>query len=349
MKIKDVEKEVGISSHSIRFYEDAGLIHIKRTQGSKYRDFNEQDIKRLKEIKLFRSLDIPIEEIKRYDRKEITLEEMMQHQMMELKAKHQEMTSKEQLCEQISSQHLPLTTYCVNEYEFSLQQRKNLTPYESAGNMITKWCEEGYSKKRSLFVNIVSFIVWWPILYLIVYTCFQNGSLSMLITTFLTLFILILNSFYLILPYELYEFKEQGIYYIKREKEGKNKLWKIVRGKNIIDFYDFIAYDDIQICKIYYHVAGRIPINGQNVYQLDFYVYTIYDELIHLNPGILNVSDQQVRLTAEILREKAKKTMDPFHILEHLDLNEEDFYQYINTIHHKREHLRVFGNIKEIS
>lgn len=36
MKIKEVEKEVGISAHSIRFYEDMGLIQIQRRKDSTY-------------------------------------------------------------------------------------------------------------------------------------------------------------------------------------------------------------------------------------------------------------------------------------------------------------------------
>ena len=54
MKIKQVEQEVGISVHSIRFYEEMGLIKIQRKEDSKYRDFTEHDVKKLKEIKLFR-------------------------------------------------------------------------------------------------------------------------------------------------------------------------------------------------------------------------------------------------------------------------------------------------------
>lgn len=50
MKIEDVEKQVGISVHSIRFYEEIGLIEINRSKGSKYRDFTQQDIEKLKEV-----------------------------------------------------------------------------------------------------------------------------------------------------------------------------------------------------------------------------------------------------------------------------------------------------------
>ena len=37
MKIKDVEKQVGISKANIRFYEEEGLIHPARNQENNYR------------------------------------------------------------------------------------------------------------------------------------------------------------------------------------------------------------------------------------------------------------------------------------------------------------------------
>lgn len=39
MKIKDVEKQVGISKANIRFYEEEGLIHPARNQENNYRVF----------------------------------------------------------------------------------------------------------------------------------------------------------------------------------------------------------------------------------------------------------------------------------------------------------------------
>ena len=44
MKIKDVEKQVGISKANIRFYEEEGLIHPARNQENNYREYSEADV-----------------------------------------------------------------------------------------------------------------------------------------------------------------------------------------------------------------------------------------------------------------------------------------------------------------
>ena len=51
MKIKDVEKQVGISKANIRFYEEEGLIHPARNQENNYREYSETDVEQLQEIK----------------------------------------------------------------------------------------------------------------------------------------------------------------------------------------------------------------------------------------------------------------------------------------------------------
>ena len=51
MKIKDVEKQVGISKANIRFYEEEGLIHPARNQENNYREYSEADVEQLQEIK----------------------------------------------------------------------------------------------------------------------------------------------------------------------------------------------------------------------------------------------------------------------------------------------------------
>ena len=54
MKIKDVEKQVGISKANIRFYEEEGLIHPARNQENNYREYSEADVEQLQEIKKLR-------------------------------------------------------------------------------------------------------------------------------------------------------------------------------------------------------------------------------------------------------------------------------------------------------
>lgn len=358
MKIKEVEKEVGISAHNIRFYEEMGLITIDRDPDNQYREFREEDIKRLKEIKLFRGLGITMEEIRRYYTSEITLEELMNHQVKELQSQHEDMRLKEELCESIKKNKLPLISYTVEQYEKVMQHKSERVPFTEAGNLIATWNKTEYSKKRIIFMECLVF----PFIYLFV------GSIVFTITSFphiletqsfelqytwpailITLILCCCISYtdYMYscyLPNELYEFCEKGIYYMK--KDGRKNFWKMkqsLKTKKLEDCMNFVAYENIEIFKVWFHVVARAPLNGSNAYQVDFYICTSTDELIEINTGMLGVSDEKIKLTAEILKEHAKKVIDPFRILSHLDLDREQYYEYLDEVYRRKEHLRVFG------
>ncbi|MDE7044288.1 MAG: MerR family transcriptional regulator, partial [Acetatifactor sp.] len=65
MKINEVEQTIGITKKNIRFYEQEGLLNPSRNLSNGYRDYSETDLERLRQIKLLRKLDIPLEEIRR--------------------------------------------------------------------------------------------------------------------------------------------------------------------------------------------------------------------------------------------------------------------------------------------
>ena len=64
MRIKEIEKRTGISSPNIRFYEAEGLISPVRNKENNYREYSEEDLSRLEQIKTLRLLGVPIGDIK---------------------------------------------------------------------------------------------------------------------------------------------------------------------------------------------------------------------------------------------------------------------------------------------
>ena len=64
MNINEVEKLTGISKQNIRFYEKSGLVCPKRNTENGYREYSSNEIRILKLVKVFRMLDMPIEQIK---------------------------------------------------------------------------------------------------------------------------------------------------------------------------------------------------------------------------------------------------------------------------------------------
>jgi len=77
IKIKDVSTSYGVTTRSLRYYEDMGLIQSIRGDDYAYRMYDETAIKRLQQILILRKLNISIKDIKRIFEKpgaEIVLE-----------------------------------------------------------------------------------------------------------------------------------------------------------------------------------------------------------------------------------------------------------------------------------
>ncbi|MDO5391085.1 MAG: MerR family transcriptional regulator [Eubacteriales bacterium] len=63
MRIGEIAKLTGLNISNIRFYERKGLLCPNREDDSKYRDYTEEDVLRVKEILLYRKMGISIETI----------------------------------------------------------------------------------------------------------------------------------------------------------------------------------------------------------------------------------------------------------------------------------------------
>lgn len=86
MKIREAEEATGVSRQNIRFYEKQGLLQPARNKRNSYREYSEKDILRLKQIRLFRKLRMPIEEIRRLLDGDVDLMQALQEQERRLDA-----------------------------------------------------------------------------------------------------------------------------------------------------------------------------------------------------------------------------------------------------------------------
>ncbi len=93
MKIKDAEMLTGLSARTIRFYESQGLISVKRNSNA-YREYDEENIKELKKIKILRQLEIPIAKIKEFKMGNISLEKVLKEKLDELNKDELELENK---------------------------------------------------------------------------------------------------------------------------------------------------------------------------------------------------------------------------------------------------------------
>ena len=106
MKIKQVEELVGITRKNIRFYEDQGLLNVERAENG-YREYHQADVIRLQEIKLFRKMDISIEEMKQH--------------LKELEHRKDGLSKMQDICERLILEHRSLESLnaedCLEEIE----------------------------------------------------------------------------------------------------------------------------------------------------------------------------------------------------------------------------------------
>ena len=63
MLLNDMIKEVGMTKRAVKYYEEKGLLSVRRDHNG-YRNYTQQDLDTLKKISIYRKLGIPIHDIK---------------------------------------------------------------------------------------------------------------------------------------------------------------------------------------------------------------------------------------------------------------------------------------------
>ena len=120
MKIKQVEELVGITRKNIRFYEDQGLLNVERAENG-YREYHQEDVIRLQEIKLFRKMDISIEEMKSLFEKKKSLQICLEQHLRELEHRKEDLSKMQEMCERLILEHRSLDSLkaedCQEEIE----------------------------------------------------------------------------------------------------------------------------------------------------------------------------------------------------------------------------------------
>ena len=104
MNISEIEKLIGISKQTIRFYEKEGLISPKRNRENQYREYDEQDIRQLKLIYVLRKTGLSIIEIKKVLDGEITMAAAVNARRKELLEERKEQDELLDFCNDLKMQ-----------------------------------------------------------------------------------------------------------------------------------------------------------------------------------------------------------------------------------------------------
>ena len=111
MKINEVEALAGISKKNIRFYEDQGLLSPRRNADNGYRDYCQDDIQVLLQIKLLRKLGVPIEEIRQMQSGSHTVGDGMRRHLVSLERERANLDQSILLCQRLQSINAPLSAF----------------------------------------------------------------------------------------------------------------------------------------------------------------------------------------------------------------------------------------------
>ena len=101
MNIQELEKRTGITKQNIRFYERKELLSPKRNASNNYREYTEEDVRTLKEIRMFRKLDVSIEDIRETLEGRIPLDQLMQKHLEELENRQKELKAGISICRKL--------------------------------------------------------------------------------------------------------------------------------------------------------------------------------------------------------------------------------------------------------
>lgn len=114
MYIKEVEKELKMSSHTLRYYEKIGLVKPSRDMNG-YRNYSQDDIQLLKKIRFLRDLEIPIEDIIEMNNQEIDFQDILDQHIQKLDLKIQSLQYVQSICKDLKDKDIPLLDAMTDE------------------------------------------------------------------------------------------------------------------------------------------------------------------------------------------------------------------------------------------
>ena len=106
MNISEVEKLTGITKQSIRFYEKEGLLCPVRNDKNGYREYEAEEVRRLKFIYILRKIGIPVSEIKKVLDGELTLAAAVTTQQEKILKQREQQDAILRFCDEIKPQSL---------------------------------------------------------------------------------------------------------------------------------------------------------------------------------------------------------------------------------------------------
>ena len=100
---------MGVTKKNIRFYEAEGLLTPRRNSENGYRDYQDEDVAALRQIKLLRKLGVPLEEIRQMQSGAHTLGDGMRRHLITLERETKNLRQAMEVCASLQNREEPLS------------------------------------------------------------------------------------------------------------------------------------------------------------------------------------------------------------------------------------------------
>lgn len=161
MRINEAAEKAGVTPKNIRFYEAEGLLTPAREMGNRYRDYSEEDVALLVRIRLLRTVDVPLAEIRAVLNGGQSLHSCLERHMTLLRGRMESLEAASQLCLALTESGETLETLDAEHYLELLaqQQRKGaqFVDVKKKDNKTRKYA--GAVLGGSLFAAIMVFLL----------------------------------------------------------------------------------------------------------------------------------------------------------------------------------------------
>lgn len=338
MKIKTAAQLANMTPRNIRFYEEMGLITTGRSENG-YREYNDEDIERLRQIKMMRDLGITMENIKKYFSHKVSMNELMAERKKELETQRKEVETLYKLCDSLEHQQLPLSEYTTKLVSNAIEEKENI---DKNNKILTSNIQQRFSRKAVILDLVVSIILFSLLAYFTSDNLFKVALSSkgvivdptkreminlivIIIVTLLCVVISIRGS-----KNEHFELRENGIYYINDETQKSYfECFKKMLQNKYNECMEFISYEAISAVKTGVQQEGMIT-GGDHVFSFYLVIFTKDDRAIRLNSQTFT-GQEHFMLTLRILHDKAPKWIDPKNLAKILELPNKQAYEILNT------------------
>ena len=129
MKINEVEAIVGVTRRNIRFYEKEGLLSPARNNQNGYREYGDAEVEELERIKLLRKLGVPLDEIRRMQRGDVTVSDAMRRHIITLEREQEDLIQSKSFCDRLKDEQIRLCDLDAGSWleEMKNMERKGVT------------------------------------------------------------------------------------------------------------------------------------------------------------------------------------------------------------------------------